>query len=84
MTTSARSEARIPSLLSIFSVEMPSVSIGRRKAVIPRWRSPGLVFAMTTPMSATVPLVIHILFPFRMYSSPSFSATVSIPETFDP
>ena len=43
-----------------------------------------LVRARTKYQFATEPLVIHILEPFRMYSSPFFSALVLIPATSEP
>ena len=44
----------------------------------------GSVLAITTATSATVPLVIHILLPLMTYPSPSRSAVVSMPATFEP
>jgi hypothetical protein len=74
----------MPSLLSIFSASKPGVSVGTRKAVIPRWPAPGSVFAITMATSATVPLVIHVLVPSITHSPSSRSALVSMPATFEP
>ena len=41
-------------------------------------------FAHTTAMSARGELVIHILDPFNITSSPSSTILVNIPEGFDP
>ena len=45
---------------------------------------PDSSFAHTIATSAKLPLVIHILDPLMIQSSPSFLAVVAIPPGFDP
>ena len=55
-----------------------------RKAVIPLGPADTSVFAYTTRVSASGPLVIHILEPFKIYRSFRFSALRLIETTSDP
>ena len=58
----------------------PSIPFSSRKPLT----MPSSSLAQTTATSATVPLVIHILDPLIIQSSPSFTALVAIPPGSDP
>src|SRR5512136_2358599 len=68
---------RQPSLLVILVLEKPGVPLSTTKVEIPRWPLLLSVWATTTAKSATVALVIQVLFPFRTQESPSRTAEVS-------
>ena len=62
----AMSEPRMPSLSSFCAVENPFMPFSMMKAVMPRGPALRSVLAYTTSVSASGPLVIHILLPLRM------------------
>ncbi len=62
-TSSQVLEPRMPSLSSFCAVENPRMPFSTRNAVMPRGPASGSVFAYTTSVSASGPLVIHILLP---------------------
>ena len=65
----------MPNLSNFFPVEKPVIVFSIIKAVIPFDPFEGLVFAYTTKVSASGPLVIHILDPLSKYVLlPCFSA----------
>ena len=54
------------------------------KAEIPLCPAAGLVLKKPTKTLATAPLVIKVLVPFKMYSSPSFTAVARIAAGSEP
>src|SRR5712692_4874645 len=78
----------MPSLSSFCAVEKPLNPFSTMKAVIPAFEDEGpaaaSVLAYTTSTSASGPLVIHILAPFRMNLPFLYSARVFIETTSDP
>lgn len=72
-------DARSDILFLISGAENPGVSVGTTNP-----RTPSSVRAQTTATSAMEPLVIHILVPLRIQSSPSRLALVRIPPGLDP
>src|SRR5258705_10563841 len=71
----------MPSLSSFCAVENPFMPFSIIKAVMPLEPAVASVLAYTTSVSATVPLVIHILLPLMTKRSPFFSARVAIDTT---
>jgi len=69
-TSSHVLEPRMPSLSSLGEVLKPLKPFSMMNAVMPRGPSLMLVLAYTTSTSASGPLVIQNLLPFRMYLSP--------------
>ena len=72
-------EARSDPLCLISGAENPGASAGTTNP-----RMPSSVRAQTTATSATVPLVIHILRPFRIQSDPDRAAEVRIDAGSEP
>ena len=72
-------EARSEALRWIRLAVKPVVSVGTMNPLIP-----SSVRAQTMAMSATLPLVIHILVPLMIQSEPSLRALVLIDEGSDP
>ena len=72
-------EARSESLCLMSLVSKPGVPRGTRKP-----RIPSSVCAHTVATSAMPPLVIHILEPLRIQSSPSRTARVRMSDGLDP
>jgi hypothetical protein len=70
-------------MLPIFSIFLPRENSGNdvstRNRDIPFEPALGSVFAHTITRSTCTPLVIKVLEPLRIYSSPSFTALVRIP-----
>ena len=67
MTTSAVSEARMPSLFSFLPGRKPSIPLSSTKAEMLWWRGPcGSVTAKTTQTSPTLPWVVKVFEPFRI------------------
>ena len=64
-TSSHVFEPRMPSLSSFCAVEKPFMPFSIRNAVMPFGPACASVFAYTTSVSASGPLVIHILLPLR-------------------
>ena len=75
----AVTDARSENLFSISCAVNPGMSFS---TINPR--KPSSVIAQTTAASATLPLVIHILEPFMIQSSPSFFARVFMLPGSDP
>ncbi len=84
MTSSLVTEARSDHLCRISGAENPGASVGTTNPRTPRPSSPSSVCAQTTATPATEPLVIHILRPVRIQSSPSRLAYVRIPAGSEP
>lgn len=82
--TSVVLESRRPILFSCFPMVMPGASASMIKAEIPLLPLSGLVLKNPTITEARAPLVIKVLFPFRMYSSPSFTAVAAWPPGLTP
>ncbi len=85
ITTSAVSEARVPSLFSFLPGRKPSIPCSRTKAEMLWWRGPsGSVTACTTQTSPTVPWVVKVLAPLRIQPPSTLTARERVPAASEP
>ncbi len=85
ITTSAVSEARMPSLFSFLPGRNPSIPLSSTKAEMLWPRVPlGSVTAKTTQVSPTLPWVVKVLAPFRIQPPSTRSARVRVPAASEP
>lgn len=71
----------MPSLSSFWAAFHPAIPFSTMNAVMPALPAPGSVLAYTMTVSATVPLVIHILVPFSRQPPSTRVARVRIDTT---
>ena len=78
------SDERTPSLSSFLPGRKPGVPRSITNALMPFLPLLLSVTAITTAVSATLPLVMNVLEPFSTQWSPSFTATVLVPPASEP
>ena len=74
----------MPSLSSFLPTVKPGNSFSTMKAVMPLYPADGSTVASRMKTPASLALVIHSFWPFRMYSSPFSSARVCSAKASDP